>query len=92
MSRPAGVYPDLGALAGVDRLTQIAGALLTFTLVVAVLMLLISAVAWAIATGTGNAPGAAKARAGLLVALGAAILAGAGAAWINWLIDVGASV
>jgi hypothetical protein len=52
-------------------------------------MIIVSAIIWAIATGTGNTSVAAKARAGVLVALGAAVLAGAAVAWINWLIHLG---
>lgn len=87
-----GVYPDLGALAGADSLARVAGALLTIALVVAVVMLLVCAITWAIATASGNVPQATKARAGLLVAVGGAALAGAGVAWINWLLDVGATL
>jgi hypothetical protein len=91
VTRPTvAVYPDLGALAGSDVLVAVAGALLTFTLVVAVLMLIVCAIAWALAASHGNYPVAAKARTGLLVAVGGAVLAGAGVAWINWLLGVGA--
>ena len=55
-------------------------------------MLIISAIAWATATAHGNYTTASKSRTGILVALGAAILAGAGVAWLNWLITVGASL
>lgn len=55
------------------------GAVPTFILATAVL---ISAITWAIATAT-------NARTGLLVALGAAALAGAGVTWLNWLIELG---
>lgn len=93
MSTPVrGVYPDLGALAGADTLADVAGALLTIALVVAVVMLLVCAITWAIATANGNVPEATKARAGLLVAVGGAAQAGAGVAWINWLLDVGATL
>ena len=53
------------------------------------LRIVIGAITWAIATSTGNPGVAAKARAGVFVALGAAILAGGGVTWVNWLIDVG---
>lgn len=90
--RRVAVYPDLGALAGSDTLVRIAGALLTIALVVAVLMLIASAITWAIAAANGNVPAAAKARAGLLVAVAGACLAGAGVAWINWLLDIGSTL
>lgn len=86
------IYPDFDSLSGIGDLATIAGALLTLVLIVAVLMLIISAIAWATATAHGNYTTASKSRTGILVALGAAILAGAGVAWLNWLITVGASL
>lgn len=83
------VFPDFDGLSGIGDLREAAGALLMFVLVVAVLMLVVSAICWAIAASTGNYSGAAKGRIGVLVALGAAILAGAGVAWLNWLIALG---
>lgn len=83
------IYPDFDSLRGIADLATIAGALLTFVLVIAVLMLVISAIAWATATAHGNYTTASKSRTGILVALGAAILASAGVAWLNWLINLG---
>ena len=65
------------------------GALLTFVLDVAVLMLIVWAIVWAIATAHGNYATASKGRTGVLVALGAAVLAGGGVAWMNWLLNLG---
>lgn len=78
------IYPDFDGLSGITDLRAVAGALLTV-----VLMLIISAIAWATATAHGNYTTASKSRTGILVALGAAILAGAGVAWLNWLINLG---
>ena len=61
------VFPDFEGLSGIGDLRQVIGALLTFVLITAVLMLIVGA--W--------------------TALGAAILAGGGVAWMNWLIDLG---
>lgn len=83
------VFPDFGGLGGIDDLKVAIGAALTIILIVAVLMIIISAIVWAIATSTGNPALAAKARAGCFVALGAAVLAGGGGSWVNWLISVG---
>ena len=68
------------------------GALLTFVLIVAVLMLIVSAIVWAIATAHGNYATASKGRIRALVAVGAAVLAGGGVAWMNWLLTVGSSL
>ena len=83
------VFPNFDGLSGIGDLKTVIGAALTIVLVIAVLMIIVSASIWAIATGTGNTSVAAKARTGVLVALGAAVLAGAAVAWINWLIHLG---
>ena len=83
------VFPDFGGLGGIGDLRAIVGALLTFVLVVAVLVLIVSAIIWAIASSTGNAHTATKARIGVWVALCAAALVGAGVAWVNFLLGVG---
>lgn len=83
------VFPNFDGLSGIGDLKTVIGAALTIVLVVAVLMIIVSAIISAIASSTGNTNVAAKARAGVLVALGAAVFAGAGVAWINWLIHLG---
>ena len=83
------VYPDLDAVGGRDTLIGIIGALLTFVLIVAVLMLIISAIIWAVSSSSGNYHAAGRGRTGVLVAVGAAALAGAGVAWMNFLLGVG---
>lgn len=83
------VFPNFDGLSGIGDLKTVIGAALTIVLVIAVLMIIVSAIIWAIASSTGNTSVATKARAGVLVALGAVVLAGAGVAWINWLINLG---
>jgi hypothetical protein len=84
------VFPDFGVVSGSGLLKQIVGALLTYGLLTAVFMLIVSAVAWALASASGSWHGAARAKAGVLVALGGAALTGGALAWANWLLDVGA--
>ena len=84
-----GIFPDFNGLGGIGDLRAVVGALLTFVLIIAVLMLIISAIVWAIASAHGNYATASKGRIGVLVAVGAAILAGGGVAWMNWLINLG---
>lgn len=48
------VGPDFGAVGGAGDLRSIVGALLTYGLIVAVLMLVISATTWAIASSSGS--------------------------------------
>lgn len=83
------VFPDFGSVGGTADLREIVGALLMFVLVAAVLMLIVCAITWAIASSSGNYQAATKARIGLFVSVGAAALAGAGVAWLNFLLDVG---
>jgi hypothetical protein len=84
------VGPDFGAVGGAGDLRAIVGALLTYGLVVAVLMLVISATTWAIASSSGSWHTAQKAKLGCFVAIGGATLTGGALAWANWLLDVGA--
>ena len=83
------VFPDFGGVGGAAALRPVIGALLMFVLIIAVLMLIISAIIWAISSSTGNPHTATKARLGVWVALGTAALAGAGVAWVNFLLGVG---
>ncbi|TLP71917.1 DUF6112 family protein [Nesterenkonia sphaerica] len=83
------VFPDFEGLPGITELREVVGALLAFVLIVAVLMLIVSALIWGIASSHGNQASAAKGRTGVLVCLGAAILAGGAMTWMNWLIDLG---
>ena len=83
------VFPDFGGVGGADQLRNIVGALLMFVLVIAVLMLIVCAIVWAIASSSGNYQAASKARVGLFVSVGAAALAGAGVAWVDFLLGIG---
>ena len=86
------VFPDFDGLGGIGDLRAVVGSLLTFVLIVAVLMLVVSAIVWAVASAHGNYSTASKGRIGVLVSVGAAALAGDGVAWMNWLIELGSSV
>jgi hypothetical protein len=86
------VFPDFGAVGGADELRSIVGALLTFVLIIAVLMMIISGVTSALAAAHGNFQTATRARLGLWVACGAAALAGAGVAWVDFLLSVGSTL
>lgn len=83
------VNPNFGAVGGSGELRAIVGALLTYGLIVAVLMLVISATTWAIASSSGSWHTAQKAKLGCLVAIGGAALTGAALTWANWLLDIG---
>lgn len=83
------ISPDFGAVGGIGDLRLIVGALLTYVLIFAVLMLVVSAVVWGIATSSGNYQLALRARTAVLVAVGAAALAGAAVTLMNFFLDVG---
>lgn len=86
------VGPDFGAVGGSSQLRSIVGALLTYGLIVAVLMVIVSAATWAIGSANGSWQTASKAKTGLLVALGGAVLTGGALAWANWLLNVGTTL
>jgi hypothetical protein len=86
------VGPDFGAVGGSSEFRRIVGALLTFGLLTAVLMLVVCGTTWAIASANGSWQAASRAKTGLLVALGGAAFTGGALAWANWLLQVGASL
>lgn len=88
----ANVYPDFAGIGGAGQLAAIVGALLTVVLIVAVLMLVVCAVAWAIASSHGDYRTASRARTGLWIAVGSAVLAGGAVTWANFLIHLGATL
>ena len=55
------VFPDFGGVGAAGDLRTIIGALLMFVLIIAVLMLIVSAIVWAISSSTGNPHTATKA-------------------------------
>ncbi|MDQ7991091.1 MAG: DUF6112 family protein [Propionicimonas sp.] len=83
------VFPNFDGVGASAELQSIVGALLMFVLVTAVLVLIVCAIVWAIASSSGSYQAATKARTGLFVAVGAAALAGAGVAWMNFLLELG---
>lgn len=90
ISPPTSVGPDFGAVGGASALGQLVGALLTYGLLLAVLMLIVCAAAWAIGSANGSWQTTSRAKTGLLVALGGAALIGGALTWANWLLGVGA--
>lgn len=87
---PREVGPNFDAVGGAGHLRAIVGALLTYGLIIAVLMLIVSATTWALAAHGGSWHTAQKAKTGVLVALAGATLTGGALAWANWLLDLGA--
>jgi hypothetical protein len=86
------IFPNFGAVGGAEQLRTLTGALLTLVLITSVLMMIVNGAVWALASSSGNFQTATRARTGFCVACGAAALAGAGVAWINFLLGVGATL
>lgn len=86
------VFPDFGAVGGADQLRSIIGALLMLVLISSVLMMIVNGAVWALASSHGNFQLATRARTGFCVTCGTAALAGAGVAWVSFLVEVGASL
>lgn len=84
------VSPDFNALGGTAALRDVVGALLTYGLITAVLMLVVCSAAWALASSSGSWHAAQKAKSGIFVALGGATLTGLALTWANWLLGMGA--
>src|SRR3954452_18638478 len=86
----ASVGPNFDAVGDSSQLRTIVGALLTYGLITAVLMIVVCAASWALSSSNGSWHAASKAQVGLFVAIGGAILTGAALTWPNWLLCVGA--
>ena len=84
------VGPDFGAVGGSGDLRAIVGALLTYGLLIAVLMLIVCSATWALTSHSGSWHTAQKAKTGVFVAIGGAVLTGAALTWANWLLGIGA--
>lgn len=82
------VHPDFDAVAG-TAFDDVIGALLTAGLLTAAAVLVTSAIVWAVAASVGSWQTVAKARTGVLVALGGAVLTGAALSWGGWLLKLG---
>lgn len=86
------VGPDFGAVSASGALTRIVGALLTYGLIFAVLMVIVCAATWALASSGGGWHAAAKAKTGMFLALAGAVITGGALTWANWLLGVGGSL
>ncbi|MDX6239409.1 MAG: hypothetical protein QOG10_4224 [Kribbellaceae bacterium] len=84
LAQDPGVTPNTNGLPGLPALRQLAGALVTFSLVICVAAFVISAAAWALGSFNSNAHYAGKGKTGVLIAGGAAILIGSANAIIRF--------
>ncbi|TRW47419.1 DUF6112 family protein [Georgenia yuyongxinii] len=86
------VTPNSTGLPGIEQLRTIVGAGMTIGLILAVLALIISAVAWAFGSHSSNPHLAGRGKSGVLVAFGTAIVCGASVALVNFFWNVGQAV
>ena len=84
LTQDPGVTPNSDGLPGLPALRQLAGAVMTFSLVLCVVAFVISAAAWALGSFNSNAHYAGKGKVGVLIAGGAAILIGSANAIIRF--------
>jgi len=88
----SGPGPDFGAVSSATDMGRIIGALLTYGLLVAVLMLVVCAAGWALGSASASWQTASRAKTGVFVALAGSVLLGGALAWANWLLDLGATL
>ncbi|MFH5824723.1 DUF6112 family protein [Georgenia sp. AZ-5] len=86
------VPPNATGLPGIEQLRTIVGAVMTVGLILAVLALIISAIAWALGANSSNPHLTGRGKAGVLIALGAAVICGASVALVNFFWNVGQAV
>ncbi|WP_137843358.1 DUF6112 family protein [Microbacterium sp. 2FI] len=88
----ATIFPNFGAVGAAAELRELIGALLMVALIAAVLMLIVCAVTWALASSNGHYQAASRARIGVWVSIGTAAVAGIGVTWLNFLLDLGSAM
>ncbi|WP_448071150.1 DUF6112 family protein [Georgenia yuyongxinii] len=86
------VTPNGTGLPGIEQLRTIVGAVMTVGLILAVLALIISAIAWAKGANSSNPHLTGRGKTGVLVALAAAVICGASVALVNFFWNVGQTV
>ena len=83
------IDPNTNGLPGINQLRTIVGAVMTIGLILSVLALIVSAIVWGFGANSSNPHLASRGKIGVLVSVGAAVLAGGGVAWMNWLLNLG---
>ena len=83
------IDPNTNGLPGINQLRTIVGAVMTIGLILSVLALIVSAIVWGFGANSSNPHLAGRGKVGVLVSCGAAVLAGGGVAWMNWLLNLG---
>lgn len=86
------IQPNTSGLPGIDALSEIVGALLTFGLVASVAGVALSAITWAIGSNSSNPHLAGRGKTGVIVAVAAAMLIGAANTLVTFFTNAGASI
>ena len=93
MSLPAiDIHPNATGLPGIEALSSIVGALLTFGLIASVAGVALSAIAWAVGSHASNPHVAGRGKTGVLVAVAAAMVIGAANTLVTFFTNAGASI
>ncbi|WP_270889243.1 DUF6112 family protein [Pedococcus sp. 5OH_020] len=93
MALPAiDIRPNSSGLPGIQALSEIVGALLTFGLVASVAGVALSAITWAIGSNSSNPHLAGRGKTGVIVAAAAAMLIGAANTLVTFFTNAGASI
>ena len=86
------ITPNSNGLPGISALQTIVGAVMTVGLILSVLALIVAAVVWGFGSHSSNPHLASRGKTGVLVACGAAIIAGGAVAFINFFWNVGQGI
>lgn len=89
---PADVAPNTTGLPGISSLQNIVGALLTVGLIASLAGLVLAAIFWAVGHHSANPSIAARGKAGVLVALVAAILVGGANVLVDFFAGAGGAL
>ena len=85
----ADISPNSSGLPGINSLSNIVGALITIGLIACVAGLVIAAIVWAIGTHSSNPHLGSRGKAGVLVALVAAMLSGGANVLVDFFVTAG---
>ena len=86
------IDPNSSGLPGIEQLRIIVGAVMTVGLILSVLALIVSAIIWAYGCNSSYAHLAGRAKIGVLISCGAAVVCGASVTLINFFWGVGQAV
>jgi hypothetical protein len=89
---PGKVNPNETAIPGSEQLTSVIGGLMWWGLLLAGAAVIISAVIWAFGANSQNSQQATAGKKGVLIAVGAAVIIGAGQVLIQWAFNLGSAV